>query len=216
MSKGTLTTAQAERSAHHIMRNKLNIRNVQLIFSVIMFLTFAGLTGCRDKDSEFLEKELEQEENSQDSSEQESRQQPKADSQKSSGTQSESGDVPETIYVDVCGAVAEPVSMSFHLTAGYFRPLRKQEDISRRQQSAILTAQGVFQMDSRSMCRPGRRWTARRFHRLRTERLRLEPLLTIMSTVQAVLTVQKSVRHQEIISSRHPTAQEVLPIPGSI
>ena len=42
MSKGTLTTAQAERSAHHIMRNKLNIRNVQLIFSVIMFLTFAG------------------------------------------------------------------------------------------------------------------------------------------------------------------------------
>lgn len=216
MSKGTLTTAQAERSAHHIMRNKLNIRNVQLIFSVIMFLTFAGLTGCRDKDSEFLEKELEQEENSQDSSEQESRQQPKADSQKSSGTQSESGDVPETIYVDVCGAVAEPVSMSFHLTAGYFRPLRKQEDISRRQQSAILTAQGVFQMDSRSMCRPGRRWTARRFHRLRTERLRLEPLLTIMSTVQAVLTVQKSVRHQEINSSRHPTAQEVLPIPGSI
>lgn len=211
MSKGTLTTAQAERSAHHIMRNKLNIRNVQLIFSVIMFLTFAGLTGCRDKDSEFLEKELEQEENSQDSSEQESRQQPKADSQKSSGTQSESGDVPETIYVDVCGAVAEPVSMSFHLTAGYFRPLRKQEDISRRQQSAILTAQGVFQMDSRSMCRPGRRWTARRFHRLR-----LEPLLTIMSTVQAVLTVQKSVRHQEIIRSRHPTAQEVLPIPGSI
>lgn len=150
MSKGTLTTAQAERSAHHIMRNKLNIRNVQLIFSVIMFLTFAGLTGCRDKDSEFLEKELEQEENSQDSSEQESRQQPKADSQKNSGTQSESdsqkssgtqpesGDVPETIYVDVCGAVAEPVSMSFHLTAGYFRPLRKQEDISRRQQSAII------------------------------------------------------------------------------
>lgn len=67
MSKGTLTTAQAERSAHHIMRNKLNIRNVQLIFSVIMFLTFAGLTGCRDKDSEFLEKRLEQEENSQDS-----------------------------------------------------------------------------------------------------------------------------------------------------
>ena len=61
MSKGTLTTAQAERSAHHIMRNKLNIRNVQLIFSVIMFLTFAGLTGCRDKDSEFLEKELVQE-----------------------------------------------------------------------------------------------------------------------------------------------------------
>lgn len=125
MSKGTLTTAQAERSAHHIMRNKLNIRNVQLIFSVIMFLTFAGLTGCRDKDSEFLEKELEQEENSQDSSEQESRQQPKADSQKSSGTQSESGDVPETIYVDVCGAVAEPGVYELSSDSRVFQAIEK-------------------------------------------------------------------------------------------
>lgn len=125
MSKGTLTTAQAERSAHHIMRNKLNIRNVQLIFSVIMFLTFAGLTGCRDKDSEFLEKELEQEENSQDSSEQESRQQPKADSQKSSGTQSESGDVPEIIYVDVCGAVAEPGVYELSSDSRVFQAIEK-------------------------------------------------------------------------------------------
>lgn len=137
MSKGTLTTAQAERSAHHIMRNKLNIRNVQLIFSVIMFLTFAGLTGCRDKDSEFLEKELEQEENSQDSSEQESRQQPKADSQKNSGTQSESdsqkssgtqpesGDVPETIYVDVCGAVAEPGVYELSSDSRVFQAIEK-------------------------------------------------------------------------------------------
>ena len=125
MSKGTLTTAQAERSAHHIMRNKLNIRNVQLIFSVIMFLTFAGLTGCRDKDSEFLEKELEQEENSQDSSEQESRQQPKADSQKNSGTQPESGDVPETIYVDVCGAVAEPGVYELSSDSRVFQAIEK-------------------------------------------------------------------------------------------
>ncbi len=119
------------------MRNKLNIRNVQLIFSVIMFLTFAGLTGCRDKDSEFLEKELEQEENSQDSSEQESRQQPKADSQKnsgtqsesdsqkSSGTQSESGDVPETIYVDVCGAVAEPGVYELSSDSRVFQAIEK-------------------------------------------------------------------------------------------
>ena len=107
------------------MRNKLNIRNVQLIFSVIMFLTFAGLTGCRDKDSEFLEKELEQEENSQDSSEQESRQQPKADSQKSSGTQSETGDVPETIYVDVCGAVAEPGVYELSSDSRVFQAIEK-------------------------------------------------------------------------------------------
>lgn len=137
MSKGTLTTAQAERSAHHIMRNKLNIRNVQLIFSVIMFLTFAGLTGCRDKDSEFLEKELEQEGSSQNSSEQESRQQPKADSQKNSGTQSESdsqkssgtqpesGDVPETIYVDVCGAVAEPGVYELSSDSRVFQAIEK-------------------------------------------------------------------------------------------
>lgn len=62
MSKGTLTAAYAERSDHHTMRKKLNIRSVQLIFSVIMFLTLAGLTGCQNEESEFLEKELEQEE----------------------------------------------------------------------------------------------------------------------------------------------------------
>ena len=107
------------------MRNKLNIRNVQLIFSVIMFLTFAGLTGCRDNDSKFLEKELEQEENSQDPSEQESLQQPKADSQKSSGTQSESGDVPQTIYVDVCGAVAEPGVYELSSDSRVFQAIEK-------------------------------------------------------------------------------------------
>ena len=62
MSKGTLTAVHAERSDHHTMRKKLNIRSVQLIFSVIMFLTLAGLTGCQNEESEFLEKELEQEE----------------------------------------------------------------------------------------------------------------------------------------------------------
>ena len=194
MSKGTLTAAQAERSDHDTMRNKLNIRSVQLIFSVIMLLTFAGLTGCQDKESEFLEKELEQEESgeaegseqedlkdkengkfssagsdqasesSQDSSGQEIHQQLKADSKENSGAQPEpgasqssknSGDsadkatdsdnaqsgnvemaesdqssamqrsVPQTIYVDVCGAVANPGVYELSSDSRVFQAIEK-------------------------------------------------------------------------------------------
>ncbi len=44
------------------MKIKSHIRSVQLIFSIFMFLIFAGLTGCKDDGTEFLEKELVQEE----------------------------------------------------------------------------------------------------------------------------------------------------------
>lgn len=44
------------------MKIKSHIRSVQLIFSIFMFLIFAGLTGCKDDGAEFLEKELVQEE----------------------------------------------------------------------------------------------------------------------------------------------------------
>ncbi len=178
------------------MRNKLNIRSVQLIFSVIMLLTFAGLTGCQDKESEFLEKELEQEESRetaaadleqeelkdkenekslsdgadqasksrQDSSEQESRQLSKDDSKKNFSIQSESGDsqnsknpgdstdkatdsdnaqsgnaemtesdqssvmkqsVPQTIYVDICGAVANPGVYELSSDSRVFQAIEK-------------------------------------------------------------------------------------------
>ena len=43
------------------MKIKSHIRSVQLIFSIFMFLIFAGLTGCKDDGAEFLEKELVQE-----------------------------------------------------------------------------------------------------------------------------------------------------------
>ena len=194
MSKGTLTAAQAERSDHDTMRNKLNIRSVQLIFSVIMLLTFAGLTGCQDKESEFLEKDLEQVESGeaegseqedlkdkenekslsngadqasksrQDSSEQESRQLSKDDSKKNFSIQSESGDspspentgasadkatdsdnaqsgnaemtgsdqvsamkqsVPQTIYVDICGAVANPGVYELSSDSRVFQAIEK-------------------------------------------------------------------------------------------
>ena len=44
------------------MKIKSHIRSVQLIFSIFIFLIFAGLTGCKDDGAEFLEKELVQEE----------------------------------------------------------------------------------------------------------------------------------------------------------
>ena len=43
------------------MKIKSHIRSVQLIFSIFIFLIFAGLTGCKDDGAEFLEKELVQE-----------------------------------------------------------------------------------------------------------------------------------------------------------
>ena len=49
------------------MKIKSHIRSVQLIFSIFMFLIFAGLTGCKDDGAEFLEKELVQEESTETS-----------------------------------------------------------------------------------------------------------------------------------------------------
>ena len=155
MSKGTLTAAQAERSDHYIMRNKLNIRNVQLIFSVIMFLTFAGLTGCRDKDSEFLEKELEQEESgetadveqkelkdtesgkaslagtdlasetSPDSTESEGISKKKAEITESDRSSAIQQPVSRTIYVDVCGAVVNPGVYELSSDSRVFQAIEK-------------------------------------------------------------------------------------------
>ena len=49
------------------MKIKSHIRSVQLIFSIFIFLIFAGLTGCKDDGAEFLEKELVQEESTETS-----------------------------------------------------------------------------------------------------------------------------------------------------
>lgn len=155
MSKGTLTAAHAERSDHHTMRKKLNIRSVQLIFSVIMFLTLAGLTGCQDKESEFLEKELEQEESgetadveqkelkdtesgkasltgtdlasetSPDSTESEGISKKKAEITESDRSSAMQQPVSRTIYVDVCGAVVNPGVYEFSSDSRVFQAIEK-------------------------------------------------------------------------------------------
>ncbi len=129
MSKGALATAYAERSDHHTMRNKLNIRSVQLIFSVFLFLTLAGLTGCQDRGEEFLEKELGQEETEASS-----------DSGKVQISQAETENtevtaavrpfvspepVPQTIYVDICGAVASPGVYELSANSRVFQAIEK-------------------------------------------------------------------------------------------
>lgn len=155
MSKGTLTAAHAERSDHHTMRKKLNIRSVQLIFSVIMFLTLAGLTGCQDKESEFLEKELEQEESeetadveqkelkdtesgkaslagtdlasetSPDSTESEGISKKKAEITESDRSSAMQQPVSRTIYVDVCGAVVNPGVYELSSDSRVFQAIEK-------------------------------------------------------------------------------------------
>lgn len=155
MSKGTLTAAHAERSDHHTMRKKLNIRSVQLIFSVIMFLTLAGLTGCQNEESEFLEKELEQEESgetadveqkelkdtesgkaslavtdlasetSPDSTESEGISKKKAEITESDQSSAMQQPVSQTIYVDVCGAVVNPGVYELSSDSRVFQAIEK-------------------------------------------------------------------------------------------
>ena len=155
MSKGTLTAAYAERSDHHTMRKKLNIRSVQLIFSVIMFLTLAGLTGCQNEESEFLEKELEQEESgetaaveqkelkdtesgkaslagtdlasetSPDSTESEGISKKKAEITESDQSSAIQQPVSQTIYVDVCGAVVNPGVYELSSDSRVFQAIEK-------------------------------------------------------------------------------------------
>lgn len=155
MSKGTLTAAHAERSDHHTMRKKLNIRSVQLIFLVIMFLTLAGLTGCQNEESEFLEKELEQEESgetadveqkelkdtesgkaslagtdlasetSPDSTESEGISKKKAEITESDQSLAIQQPVSRTIYVDVCGAVVNPGVYELSLDSRVFQAIEK-------------------------------------------------------------------------------------------
>lgn len=155
MSKGTLTAAHAERSDHHTMRKKLNIRSVQLIFSVIMFLTLAGLTGCQNEESEFLEKELEQEESgeaadveqkelkdtesgkaslagtdlaseiSPDSTESEGISKKKAEITESDQSSAIQQPVSRTIYVDVCGAVVNPGVYELSSDSRVFQAIEK-------------------------------------------------------------------------------------------
>lgn len=155
MSKGTLTAAHAERSDHHTMRKKLNIRSVQLIFSVIMFLTLAGLTGCQNEESEFLEKELEQEESgetadveqkelkdtesgkaslagtdlasetSPDSTGSEGISKKKAEITESDQSSAIQQPVSRTIYVDVCGAVVNPGVYELSSDSRVFQAIEK-------------------------------------------------------------------------------------------
>ena len=155
MSKGTLTAAYAERTDHHTMRKKLNIRSVQLIFSVIMFLTLAGLTGCQNEESEFLEKELEQEESgetadveqkelkdtesgkaslagtdlasetSPDSTESEGISKKKAEITESDQSSAIQQPVSQTIYVDVCGAVVNPGVYELSSDSRVFQAIEK-------------------------------------------------------------------------------------------
>ena len=155
MSKGTLTAAHAERSDHHTMRKKLKIRSVQLIFTVIMILTLAGLTGCQNEESEFLEKELEQEESgetadveqkelkdtesgkaslagtdlasetSPDSTESEGISKKKAEITESDQSSAIQQPVSRTIYVDVCGAVVNPGVYELSSDSRVFQAIEK-------------------------------------------------------------------------------------------
>ena len=92
------------------MKIKSHIRSVRLIFSIFMLLIFTGLTGCKDDGAEFLEEELVQEENTETSGRDAEQEDPKATESVGSGEKSVENktEIPQTIYVDICGAVTSP------------------------------------------------------------------------------------------------------------
>lgn len=120
-----------------------------------MFLTLAGLTGCQNEESEFLEKELEQEESgetadveqkelkdtesgkaslagtdlasetSPDSTESEGISKKKAEITESDQSLAIQQPVSRTIYVDVCGAVVNPGVYELSSDSRVFQAIEK-------------------------------------------------------------------------------------------
>lgn len=86
------------------MKIKSKIRSVQIIFSIFMFLVFTGLTGCKEEGTEFLEEELVQEESTETSGLDVEQEPDLTDTDQ----QPEISEPPQTIYVDICGAVTSP------------------------------------------------------------------------------------------------------------
>ena len=98
---------------------------VMLMLSVVLFLT--GLTGCKDREAEFLMEEHQETESEKESGDKKTEDSGTDDKEpdnsdagdpekKSSSVENLDTGQPETIYVDVCGAVANPGV--FELTAG--------------------------------------------------------------------------------------------------
>ena len=118
------------------MKIRSHIRSVRLVFSIFLLQILAGLTGCKDDGTEFLEKELVQEESTEASGMDAEQEEPKHTESEVSGKASagaaadisqkkqnesaeepapevekqlpEISDTPQTIYVDICGAVTSP------------------------------------------------------------------------------------------------------------
>lgn len=131
---------------HHTMRKKLKIRSVQFIFSVFMFVMTAGTTGCGNDNAEFLEKELtedkevsetvdadaEPEDHKDMETEKISVSEKSADKdsaksavQEASQTPEPAETVPQSIYVDICGAVAQPGVYEFSPDSRVFQAIEK-------------------------------------------------------------------------------------------
>ena len=108
--RGRLPPLRQKGVNRYPMKIKSKIRSVQIIFSIFMLLIFTGLTGCKDEGTEFLEEELVQEENVETSGRDVEQENPKATESGGSGEKSDENktELPQIIYVDICGAVTSP------------------------------------------------------------------------------------------------------------
>lgn len=70
------------------MKIRSHIRSVRLVFSIFLLQILAGLTGCKDDGTEFLEKELVQEESTEASGMDAEQEEPKDTESEVSGKES--------------------------------------------------------------------------------------------------------------------------------
>lgn len=131
---------------HHTMRKKLKIRSVQFIFSVFMFVMLVGMTGCENDNTEFLEKELTEEKEVSETVDADAEPEDHKDmetekisvSEKSADKDSDKSavqeasqtpepveTVPQSIYVDICGAVAHPGVYELSSDSRVFQAIEK-------------------------------------------------------------------------------------------
>ena len=88
MSNGHLPPHRRKGVNRIPMKIRSHIRSVRLVFSIFLLQILAGLTGCKDDGTEFLEKELVQEESTEASGMDAEQEEPKDTESEVSGKES--------------------------------------------------------------------------------------------------------------------------------
>ena len=188
MSNGAPAATSAERSEPPTYENKITYQKCSVCFSIFLLQILAGLTGCKDDGTEFLEKELVQEESTEASGMDAEQKEPKDTESEVSGKESagaaadisqkkqnesaeepapevekqlpEISDTPQTIYVDICGAVTSPGVYELPYGSRVFQAIEQAGGYLPEAAASYLNRAKGLSDGQQVMCLPRRRWTA--------------------------------------------------------